>query len=104
MFAGVVIYYYWEAMLVSYLSTKIIVLPFTNIQELLKNSDYRIGLIGGTSQEDYFKLSSDPFMQKAYNERIEPFLEEFKPFYNNLNDLLLKDESLAVFNDFLRVR
>ena len=56
MFAGVLTYYYWEAMLVSYLSTKVVVLPFTNIFELLKNSDYRIALIGGTSQEDYFKL------------------------------------------------
>ena len=91
-------------MLVSYLSTRIIILPFTNIRELLKNSDYRIGLIGGTSQEDYFKLSLDPIMQEAYNERIEPFLEEFKPFYNNLNDLLLRDESLAVFTDFLTTR
>ena len=103
MFAGVVIYYYWEAMLVSYLSTRIIVLPFTNIYELLKNSDYRIGLVGGTSQEDYFKLSLDPIVQQAYKERIEPYLEEFAPFYSNYNGLLLKDESLAVYDDFLAV-
>ena len=103
MFAGVLTYYYWEAMLVSYLSTKVVVLPFTNIFELLKNSDYRIALIGGTSQEDYFKLSSDPIVQQAYYERIEPYLEEFAPFYSNLNDLLLRDESLAVFNNYFRV-
>ena len=100
MFAGVVIYYYWEAMLVSYLSTRFIVLPFTNIRELMENSDYRIGLIRGTSHEAYFKSSADPIIQKAYYERIEPYLEEYAPFYDNMNALLLRDESLAVYQNF----
>ena len=75
--AGVVIYYHWEAMLISYLSTRFVLLPFTNIKELVENSDYRIGLNRGTTQEAYFMTSNDPFVQKAYSERIEPYLEEF---------------------------
>ena len=98
--AGVVIYYHWEAMLISYLSTRFVLLPFTNIKELVENSDYRIGLNRGTTQEAYFMTSNDPFVQKAYSERIEPYLEEFELHTNNMNNLLLTDESLAVFNSY----
>ena len=104
MFAGVVIYYYWEAMLVSYLSTRFIVLPFTNIRELMENSDYRIGVTRGTSHEAYFKSSADPIVQKAYSERIEPYLEEYFPFSADMEALLLKDESLAVYQNFFMGR
>lgn len=100
MIAGVVVYYYWEAMLVSYLSTRFVVLPFTNIRELVENSDYKIGLIRGSSHESYFKTSSDPIVQKAYSERIEPYLDDFAPFYDNMNALLLTDESLAIYQNF----
>ena len=97
MIAGVIIYYHWEAMLISYLSTRFVVLPFTNIRELVENSNYRIGLMPGSSQESYFKTSTDPFVQEAYSERIEPYLDEFDQFSKNLIDLLLSDETLAIY-------
>ena len=100
MFAGVLIYYHWEAMLISYLSTRFVVLPFTNIRELVENSDYRIALIQGTFQESYFTTSSDPFVQKAYYDRIQPYFDGYEPYYDNLNALLLEDESLAVFDSY----
>ena len=97
LFAGLLIYYHWEAMLISYLSTRFVVLPFTNIRELVQNSDYRIALMRGSSQESFFKTSPDPYVQKAYSDRIEPYLDEFEPFSRNLIDLLLTDESLAIY-------
>ena len=101
MFAGIVIYYYWEAMLISYLSTRFISLPFTNIRGLVENSDFKIALIKGTAFEDAFKLSADPIWQKAYSERIEPYLDQYAPFYEQrMNELPLIDESLAVYQDF----
>ena len=102
--AGAVIYYHWEAMLISYLSTRFTVLPFTNIRELVETSDYRIALMRGTYQDTYFKTTTDVFIQRAYSERIEPFMDEFEPFYPNLKDLLLTDESLAVFESYEVVR
>ena len=97
LFAGLLIYYHWEAMLISYLSTRFVVVPFTNIRELVQNSDYRIALMRGSSQESFFKTSPDPYVQKAYSDRIEPYLDEFEPFSRNLIDLLLTDESLAIY-------
>ena len=104
MFAGVVTYYHWEAMLVSYLSTRITVLPFTTMGEMLKESDYRIGLMPGTIQEDFFKLSPDPMLQQAFKERIEPYLEDYPSSYADLIALTLKDESLAVYGAFFEIR
>ena len=90
-------------MLISYLSTRFIALPFTNIRGLVENSDFRIALIKGTSFDDSFKMSTDPIWQKAYSERIQPFFEEFAPFYESMDklaELALKDESVAIYHPF----
>ena len=100
MLAGIVIYYYWEAMLISYLSTRFISLPFTDIRGLVENSDFKIALIKGTHIEAAFKLSTDPIWQKAYSERIEPFLDQYAPFYEDLGGLALSDDSLAIYQDY----
>ena len=98
------IYYHWEAMLISYLSTRVIVLPFTNIKELVENSDFRIGLNPGSSYEDAFKYSTDTIWQNAYSKRIEPNLDEYRPFYERMIDLPLRDESLALYDNFFAAR
>jgi hypothetical protein len=41
------IYWHWEAMLISYLATRVIVLPFNSIPELLDKSDFLIALNPG---------------------------------------------------------
>ena len=104
MFAGLVIYYYWEAMLISYLSTRVIVLPFTNIEELVENSDFKIGLAPGSSYEDAFKFSSDPAWQKAYAERIQPNLDEYKPYVERIVDLPMAEQSLALYDNYFSPR
>ena len=104
MLAGIVIYYHWEAMLISYLSTRVIVLPFTNIKELVENSDFRIGLNPGSSYEDAFKYSTDTIWQNAYSKRIEPNLDEYRPFYERMIDLPLREASLALYDNFFAAR
>ena len=98
MFAGVLIYYHWEAMLVSYLSTRMTILPFKDINGLMM-TDYRIGIMLGTIQQDDFKLSPDPLMQKAYSERIEPYMDQYPALgsYDEFIALALRDESLAIY-------
>ena len=102
--AGIVIYYLWEAMLVSYLSTKVISLPFNNIRELVENTDFRIAIIPGTSFEDAFKYSTDPIWQKAYEDRIQPYLDEYMEGYLKMIDLPLKDSSMALYDNFFSSR
>ena len=44
MSAGYVLYLQWEAMLISYLASRNIILPFVDVESLLKDSDYQIAV------------------------------------------------------------
>ena len=76
LFFGTMIYWHWEAMLISYLSTRVTVLPFNNIPELISQSQHRIILVPGSSYEDAFKTSKDPDWMVAWKDRVQPHLKE----------------------------
>ena len=69
LFFGTLMFWHWEAMLISYLATRVIVMPFKNIPELVSNTDFRIVLLPGTSFEDAFKTSKNPDWQAAWTQR-----------------------------------
>ncbi len=96
---GIVVYYHWEAMLVSYLSTRVIKLPFTGIKGMVENTDYRLALIPGSSFMDAFKYSTIPEWQEAWKTRIEPYLDDYKG-YPEMIDLPMGDPSLALYDNF----
>ena len=75
--SGLLLYIMWEAMLVTYLATRFTVLPFDGIATLVKNSNFKIAVSPGTSQNDAFKLSTDPLWMEAWQQRIEPFQEGY---------------------------
>ena len=87
MMFGAVLYWHWEAMLISYLATRVITLPFDGIETLLAQSDFNIALNPGTSYEDSFKISTDPVWQAAWIGRIQPYLEEYIPMFGEKNTL-----------------
>ena len=74
---GFLLYLQWEAMLISYLARRTINLPFNSIPTLITKSDFKIAVIPGSSYEDAFKTATDPFWQKAWTERIEPYLDAY---------------------------
>ena len=41
---GYILYLLWEAMLISYLSAPNIILPFEDIESLVKDSDYQVAV------------------------------------------------------------
>ena len=77
---GSVLFWHWEAMLISKLSIRVIPLPFDNIENLLTKSDFKIALNPGSSYEDAFKTSTDPIWKAVWTERIKPFLEDYRSF------------------------
>jgi hypothetical protein len=100
---GTLCWWYWEAMLVSYLATKVIILPFNTLPELIRDSDYRIAVTPGSSQEDYFKFSKDPDWVVAYTQRITPYLEEYSIVANGtIMDMSILDSGTdtAVYMDY----
>ena len=63
MAASVLLFWHWEAMLISYLAIRKIILPFNNVEELFTTSDFKITLMKGTSAEQKFKYSNNPIWQ-----------------------------------------
>jgi hypothetical protein len=93
LFFGTMIFWHWEAMLISYLATRVISLPFKDIPDLVSNTQFRIILRPGTSSEDAFKTSPDQNWQVAWTDRVQPHLEEhvgflFQDFVDKLKEAL----------------
>ena len=80
LFFGTMIFWHWEAMLISYLATRVISLPFKDIPDLVSNTQFRIILRPGTTFEDSFKTSTDKNWQAAWTDRVQPHLEEHVGF------------------------
>ena len=81
--ASVLLYWHWEAMLISYLATRVIVLPFNNIDELVKTSSFKIALNPGSSYEDAFKFATEPSWQVRF-------------LYNRLAQITHPDSHLSI--------
>ena len=80
MIFGLLLNIAWNANLISHLATSKINLPFDSIATLLSLTNYQIAINPGTSLEDTFKLSTDSTYQKAWSERIEPYLDYYRPY------------------------
>ena len=104
MLASVMINWYWQAMLISYLSKKVVQLPFNNINELLEKTNFRIVVLPGSYYEDVFKYATDYHFEMAWKERIQPFLHEYKDNNGHMIQYPLADPSVAFYTSFLAIR
>ena len=107
-FAGVVIYYSWEAMLITSLQTRVVSLPFTDISSMMTKTDYKISLVPGGTAEASFRDSTNPLFRKAYKERIEPYIDLMIPegnvdYFDHLKKLIMTRPDFAVYADFYNV-
>ena len=105
--ASALLYWHWEAMLVSYLATRKTVLPFHTLSEMYENTDFRLALIPSTSFEDSFKYSADPLWQKIYKERLQPHLQEYSDYPDHLSDMvnfLRNDYKTALYDGVIVLR
>ena len=105
LFFGTITYYNWEAMLISYLSTRVTVLPFKNIPELIALSQHRIIFTPGSYYETMFKTAMDPDWKIAWEDRVKPHLEA----NIGLNTakfiaLLENDPDSALYDNFFSVQ
>ena len=88
--------------MISYLATRKIVLPFNNVEELVKTSNYKIALVPGTNAENVFRYSSDKWWQQAWSERIEPYLQNYAGLkkFQDIMKFPMEDSEIAVFDKF----
>ena len=78
---AILIYYYWEAMLVTYLSSRVTSLPFSSMQGLL-NSPYSLYTEPGSSFWDSFKFGN-PLWRNIFEKKLEPFEDDYNGFMVN---------------------
>ena len=102
LYASILLYYHWEAMLISYLATRVIVLPFNNIRELVDQSTFVISLFPGSAYMDSFKFSEDPDWQRAWKQRLEPYLDNYE-HTSRMIDYPLQDSNVALYENFFGV-
>ena len=101
LFFGTMIFWHWEAMLISFLATRIIYLPFKDIPDLMTNTQFRIILVPGSSFQDDFETSPDPIWQAAWTERVQPHLEEHDGFLSqDFASLLTMDGESAWYTNY----
>ena len=67
MAGGLLYYFHWEAMLISYLAKIVTPVPFSNMLELY-NSDYQLTTLGGSALVDVFRYG-DELWQLIYREK-----------------------------------
>ena len=104
--AGTLLYYHWEAMLVSYLSTRKVTLPFLTLHELYHDTNLRLAVRPSTSWEDNFRYSSEELLRKIYEDRILPYRDEFEefPYSHGMTYLIENDHDTALYFAYTSIR
>ena len=101
LFFETMMFWHWEAMLISYLATRVISLPFKDIPDLVSNTEFGIILRPGTAFEDAFKTSPDQIWQAAWTDRVKVHLEEHVGIPNSeIADKISKEEMSAWYVNY----
>ena len=93
---GILIYCYWDAMLISYLAVEKIHIPFETLHDLAGNSRYKLLVGRGSVHLDHFRYSNNPLHIKIWKEKIEPYIDEL-PAYDDLIKGILEDSHAVAY-------
>ena len=103
-FFGTMLWWYWEAMLLAYLATRTVSLPFKDLSDLVTNTEFRIILLSGSLHEAHFRTSKDSTWQAAWTDRVEPYLEEFVGYQvldPRFTDKIVNEELTAWYDIYI---
>ena len=100
---AVLIYYYWEAMLISYLSTRVTVLPFESMIGLL-NSSYSFYAEPGSYYWETFKFGS-PIYRELFDKKLKPHEKEYREVMASTDQdsagvWIMQDGDRAVYTNY----
>ena len=95
MVGGLLCYFHWEAMLISYLARIVISIPFSNMQELY-DSDYQVNTLAGSVYYDAFKYGND-LWQMILKEKLEKVDHDCSSTEDCRNWLLLDAKNALYF-------
>ena len=80
MLSSMLLYFLWEAMLVSYLAVDVQVLPFNSMETLMSSSNYKMAVPPGWYAYSVFEHAKDPTWKAVFTERMEPYVDDFTKY------------------------
>ena len=84
MLSSVLLYFLWEAMLVSYLAVDVQVLPFNGMETFISSSNYKMTTgIPGSYAQSVFEYATDPTWKAVFTERLEPYIDDYGKYLGN---------------------
>lgn len=105
MLSGVLIYFHWEAMLISYLATRTLSFPFDNLQEMYE-SDFQFYTLPNSAMDESFK-NGDELWQKIYKDKLQPNKEWFEEYQGSSSqqiEWLLLDSEHALYANYYQFK
>ena len=98
---GMTIYTLWDAELMSFLASRKTILPFENIEELIKTSKYKLVLSKNAGVYlDRFRHSDDPHRTTLWQRDVEPRLDDM-PLYHNMPKYIVDNPFVVAYGDSL---
>ena len=88
---GLLCYFHWEAMLISYLAQRVVKIPFYNMQEFY-DSDYILATTPGSSFWNAFE-NGNQLWKKIHKDKLQPIIKAKQMEY------LLGDEENALYGN-----
>ena len=86
------------------LATQTLTLPFDSLEGLVDNSNYHILVVTGTAYEDTFKTAKEPVWQKAWTDRVQPYLAGDKgKSKDDLVAIVAEDPVAAIYDNYFSI-
>ena len=96
-FCGVLNFYVYNAMLISYLMAQKYETPIHELPDILINPKYKLIVLGGAADEDYLRYSSDSIYRNIWKKTSDE--EGFFYNYNEANKRLFKGNNIVLFGE-----
>ncbi len=96
---GAMIYWSFNAILVSLLTVDLFVLPVNDFEELLQKPNYKLVLIQGDAFAQFFSMANTPTIEDVYDEQIRGNADAFIMDNKKAGEMLIEDSELVYFGE-----
>ena len=107
MLSGVILYFHWEAMLISYLATRTVKYPFTDLREMYEETDFKFYTLPGSAMWSSFKDSDLELWRNIHRDMFVPneeWFDQYKGPTEKQVEWILLDTSHALYANYYQFK